>query len=273
MRKIDNARSITIEPITSIWCDFFKSEIEKDKLQNVYLYIDIKQLGFENKNIKSYTLFENSKPIALLYLYHNSLQLFCLKELNDCAAKKIAEFIIEKKVPRATGKTDAIRKIGKYINGVVTSGYIMQYIGADCSKSSTKAEESDLPEIAWLISNDKNFSGTYTYDSLVSQMSNRMINEGCASRIIKKDGKIVSHFAIFANSDEMVVVSGMVTHPDYRGMGLGSILVRDLSNEIRYTDNKIPILYCYEDEYYGWYQKLGYETIGTSSKFEVIYNE
>ena len=96
-----------------------------------------------------------------------------------------------------------------------------------------------------------------------------MQNQRCKNFIIKKDGIIVSHFATFAVANDIAVLSGMVTKNNYRGQGFGGELVKTLSSEIKYNDGITPILYCYEEEYYTWYQKLGYKTIGTSSKMEI----
>ena len=260
-----------IIPFTNEWDAFFRNEIIKDKFQNVYLYIDVAQLGFVNDNVESFIAFDNGKPMALLYIYYSSLQLFCVQKFSDSVAKEIAKFIFERKIIRVSGRTDEIDAVSNFLPCKITSGYIMSYTGEDCNKKSELAKETDLPEIAQLICSDKNLGNSYTYDSLILQMRNRMLNNGCKSRIIRIDGKIVSHFATFAVWDDIAVLSGMVTHPNYRNQGFGGILVRDLSNEVKYNDNKRPLLYCYEEQYYTWYQKLGYETIGKSSKIEVLF--
>ena len=77
----------------------------------------------------------------------------------------------------------------------------------------------------------------------------------------------MSHFATYAVTEDVAVMSGMITDPACRGQGLGGRLVKALSGHVR-AKGKTPVLYCYEEAYNTWYQKLGYTVIGTAAKLE-----
>lgn len=149
----------------------------------------------------------------------------------------------------------------------ITSGYIMKYDDRQFYPidNTCFATEKDFLEIAQLICTDPGMGRSYSVQGLCTQLLSRFKNDGCESICIKKDGKIVSHFAVYALANDIAVLSGMITKAEFRGMGLGGRLVKQLSSHL-VCSGRTPILYCYEDEYYSWYQKLGYQTIGLSSK-------
>lgn len=261
-----------IREYTSNDYSLLKNVVASDKFQNVYLYIDIKAYGFENKDIKTFVAYQNEELQAIIYIYHNSIQLFSTHDISDIISEEIAKFIFSQKITRVSGSISFIDAISTFIEGkcISTNGYIMCYenLGRTHSGNTFFATIEDYEEIATLIFNDPHLGSGYDYEDLLNQLKSRFLYDGCQSLCIKADDKIVSHFASYAVTDDVAVLSGMVTNPQYRKRGYGSMLVTDLSLHIE-EQGLTPILYCYEEEYFEWYKKLGYKIIGTSSKLEI----
>jgi len=248
-----------------------KNLVKENRFLNPYLYIDVSTEGFINSSVDTYLVESNGIIFCIIYFYHNSIQLLGLETLTISLRKELAKYIDDKNIKRVTGPREIINDIFLYMPRYHrTDGYIMLYKTSDINCCQVeKASLDELHEIAEIIYSDKHLGIGYTFDNLLEQLSYRMLYKNCNNYIIKKDNKIVSHFASYAVAEDFVILSGMVTRPEYRGRGYGSILVKALSSDVVLKDKKTPLLYCYENEYYTWYQKLGYQTIGTSSKLEI----
>lgn len=241
--------------------------IDRNQNQNIYLYVDSVTFGLKTKNICTYILSEKNVFYTIIYVYYNSVQLICLNELNDSLMTELVEFI--KPFRRISGPTQLLTKLNKFLFYRQTDGFIMEYHCDELSIYSVceQATKKDYQEIANLVCNDESFAGVYDIDNYIKQIGERHLEYNCENWIIRDNGNIVSHFATYAVGNLVAVLSGMVTKKGYRGKGFGSILVKHLSSRVASTGKK-AVIYCYEDYYLTWYQKLGYEIIGTSSKLE-----
>lgn len=254
--------------------DYLAKLIAYHKFENVYLYIDSIVYGFEDDNITTYVLEDKNKVAAIIYNYHNSLQILEIECPNSVLVEELYSYIERERIIRLSGSYSLLLRIfqkckTKYM---FSFGHIMKYKfdkNYIMSNQSYFATYDELDEVAKLIVDDPHLGKSYILSNLTLQLKSRYLHDGCENLCIKKDGIIISHFATYAIGEDVAILSGMVTKPEYRDKGYGSILVKDFSNYI-YKKGITPILYCYEEEYYTWYQKLGYETIGESAKLEMI---
>lgn len=245
------------------------------KTINAYLYIDVINFGFKADSIETYLLVDVEGIKAIMYEYYGSIQLLQIDQIGNHLLLEMRAFLLDNGYKRITGAKRIIDDISE--NGSTkwntTFGYIMEFDSKSkwYLKNAYKidfAQKTDFQEIASLICSDSGMGGSYSIDNLEKQLVNRYENDGCKNACIRLDGKIVSHFATYAITDDIAVLSGMVTDVHYRGRGLGSELVRYLS--LYMTQRNItPIIFCYEREYDTWYQKLGYRIIGESAKLEL----
>lgn len=253
--------------------DKVKEIINKAYLQNVYLSIDLTMYGFMNNNVNTYLAMEDGEISIIAYFYYQSAQLFEVRKPSVSLISDLVELLKAKQIVRVSGKTSLVKQLAKYMNCEITDGYIMEYVDQEQYgyDDTCFAKEEDLKEIAQLICMDNDLGKEYTVDGLSAQLSSRMKLDGCRNLIIKNEGKIVSHFASYAETKDMAVLSGMITRSEYRNCGYGSKLVRELSSLLKMQEKKNVFLYCYQDVYYSWYQKLGYVTVGESSKMIINY--
>ena len=91
-------------------------------------------------------------------------------------------------------------------------------------------------------------------------------------RVIVKDDEVISHTAIFNStlrSGDLVFkiggISAVGTHPDYRGKGLASEVMRDCINVMRESGCHLSFLWT---DRHGFYRNLGYEPSGSFCLFK-----
>ena len=247
--------------------------IKDHKNQNIYLYIDVMTYGFHNSQIRTYVSEIDGKALGIVYEYFGSLQLMTFGVVSETLVNDLVGFVSLNQNKRISGPKELIELLYKHVYAkyAITQGYIMKYTGekAEISEETSFADAKDFPEIADLICNDRNLGKGYDYENILNQLILRYNYEECENMIIRHNGKIVSHVASYAVLPELVIVSGMVTAPSYRNLGYGSKLIRSFSSYL-YQTGKLPVLYCYEEEYHSWYAKLGYDDIGLSAKLELI---
>lgn len=245
--------------------------IEKDIFQNIYLYIDIKVYGFSTENIKTYIFKKNSEIILILYKYYDTLQIFQNYELEKGQIEELCSFIKEHQFKMISGNLDLLSILESTLKKdyTITEGFIMKKsnIVNEFSDLSKIAVESDLENIAELICSDKNIGGHYTITNLKKQLLERMKDNDCKNLIIKVNNKIISHFGVYANIEELSVLGGLITDVNYRNFGYGKTILNDLTYLIQ-KENKLPIIYCYDEGLIKWYEKNGWEKVVSCAKLE-----
>lgn len=77
---------------------------------------------------------------------------------------------------------------------------------------------------------------------------------------VKQEGRLAAMAGTRLNIDGFTEVSGICTHPDFRGLGLASALSCHVASEIR-SRGDVPFLHAYADNHgaIALYRKLGYE--------------
>jgi predicted GNAT family acetyltransferase len=77
---------------------------------------------------------------------------------------------------------------------------------------------------------------------------------------IKLEGRLAAMAGTRLNLEGFTEVSGICTHPDFRGHGFASALSRQVAAEIR-SSGDVPFLHAYADNHgaIALYRKLGYE--------------
>ena len=247
--------------------------VQKNKYQNIYLYIDVLTYGVNAEAIRTFVSETKSEIQGIIYEYYDSLQLMSIGDISESFVVDISEMIIKNRIRRITGPEELVSVVYERLLPLykITRGYIMRYSGeiGVIADDVTFANADDFAEIAQLICQDSHLGKGYVFENIYRQLLDRYNNDKCENMIIRKDGIIVSHVATYAVLPEMVVVSGMLTAPQYRNQGYGKRLLSSFSSYLAQA-GKQPVLYCYEEDYHTWYEKLGYQDIGSSAKLDLI---
>ncbi len=116
-----------------------------------------------------------------------------------------------------------------------------------------KLEERDIREFIWI----KRLSGVDCEESEALRQLNEYLYLG-----IYRDGKLVSIGAAYVRLPEIWAIGGLYTHPDYRNLGLGTILSAELTKRAWWSGAK-AVLKVEEDNLPALkiFTKTGYKVV------------
>jgi len=244
------------------------SYFEQDLKNCLYSYIDLKKYGISNEDLKIYYYKENGKIAAVATSYYNGLQLFHYD--SDFPVNLTAELIHQLKPSIVSSTTPVIDLLSESFQEeyLVEKGFVTSLSHVLHPYKGThvvRATYGDLDEIAELICSDEGLGGHYTVFQLREQLLTRMEEDFGRNYIIRENGKIVCHAATYAEVDNLAVISGVITHPDYRGRGMALDLVTKLCEDLL-SEGKQPHLFYYTKDSERLYQKIGFDSPGNWGK-------
>lgn len=239
-------------------------ELEKDILNNVYMYIDILTYGLDNDFMDVWVCREENEIKQIVLKYYDSFQVYVAE--GEYCYTDILKLILEYQPAMVSGKADIIEKLYSKSNelsklyketyGVVL---IQPYVKLDKNIFSPElASKNDMEEIAQLICSDEGIGGHYDPVDLRDQLIRRYEDKTGRNYVIRKDGKIVAHYATYAEAPGIAVMGGLIVSQEYRGKGYARLLHSYLANTL-ITENKKAVLFCHEENALNMYLKLGAE--------------
>jgi uncharacterized protein len=238
------------------------SYFEQDLKNCLYSYIDLKKYGIANEDLKIYYYRENSKITAVATAYYNGLQLFHYN--SDFPVEASVSLIQELKPTIVSSTTSVIDLLSDSFleEYEVEKGFVTSLSKTTHSYDVTQVKRAtygDLDEIAEMICSDEGLGGHYTVFQLREQLLTRMEEDFGRNYIIRENGQIICHAATYAEVDNLAVISGVITHPDYRGKGLALELVTKLCNDLL-SEGKQPHLFYYTKDSEKLYKKIGFDS-------------
>lgn len=233
---------------------------EQDLTHCLYSYIDLKKYGINNPNLKIYYYEDKGKITAAAASYYSGLQLY---SNNGTLPVEETIKLIDSLKPSLIASAQNLIELIKdnFVNGYsLESGYVCGITSTThvCRKYEViRASYDDLEEISRLICSDKGVGGHYTINELKDQLRDRMEEGFGRNYIIRLDGKIVCHAATYAEISNLSVISGVITHSDYRGKGLALETVTKLCDDLL-AEGKHPHLFFYTKEAFSLYSRIGF---------------
>lgn len=246
---------------------------EKDLTHCLYSYIDLKKYGIDNPNLKIYYYEENGIIRSAATSYYNGLQLYSSD--GTMPVKETIDLINNLKPSLIASTQNNIDLIKDTFTGSYSleSGYVcgITSINSICSNYNIeRASYNDLDEIARLICSDEGVGGHYTVSELRKQLKDRMEEDFGRNYIIRLDGKIVCHAATYAEVSNLSVISGVITHANYRGRGLALEAVSRLCADLL-SEGKHPHLFFYTPEAFNLYSRIGFGSPSNWCKLSKIH--
>jgi predicted GNAT family acetyltransferase len=244
------------------------SYFEQDLTNCLYSYIDLKKYGIANEDLKIYYYKEDNQITAVATAYYNGLQLFHYNSEFPISATK--SLINELNPSIISSTTDVIELLSSSFAGSyeVEHGFVTSLSKTTHTYEVSQVKRAtfgDLDEIAELICSDEGLGGHYSVYQLREQLLTRMEEDFGRNYIIKQNGQIVCHAATYAEIDNLAVISGVITHPDYRGKGLALELVTKLCEDLL-SEGKQPHLFYYTKDSERLYKKIGFDSPSSWSK-------
>lgn len=236
---------------------------ETDLKNCLYSYIDLKQYGIQNENLQIFIYKNQDKLTTVATKYYNGLQLFHDKHFTFPVQSTVS--LIEKLKPSIISSTlDVIEILSPVFNEEweVEKGYVTSLshtLQEDFSYSIEEAAQNDLNEISRLICMDEGLGGHYSVPELEAQLCTRMKEKFGRNYVIRQNGTIICHAATYAEIDNLAVISGVITHPNYRSKGYAAALVSKLCKDLL-MEGKQPHLFYYTKEAKHLYEKIGFDS-------------
>lgn len=244
--------------------------IGSDKVKCPYLYADILQYRTQGENFNLWVLLNKNAIQGLVYRYYDTIHLYCKDELvvtdmgnliNGISPNCISgeEWLIEKLIPQLK---DPYRL---EIQHIVTIDHMLE---EKIRLPFVRATESDVPELAAVMMEDKVFYQVYTYDNLCRQMKDG-ISTGQRRVYILKDrlNKVLASISIYAETSDIVILGGLIVSQRAKGRGFGPIALTFASNLLLTEGKQIAGFVNIEnDDSVIMHKEMGFKFIGKHVK-------
>ncbi len=214
--------------------DAILTYLRRDIPNCIYMYIDIGKYGLDNPHMHVW-LDEDADGLRLAVMqYYNSIQLYSLAD--DWDVDGVAALVLEKRVSVVNGRLAMLERLFPLCSELyeLHAGEVFRFtdhIHKESGVTVEHAAESDFPEIARLVCSDRIFAH-YTPESLAAQLLERQRSGMGRSVVIRRDGRIIAHIAVFADYGGIAVPSALIVHPDYRDYPYGSLIESYLLMEL-----------------------------------------
>ncbi len=240
--------------------------IGEDKYKCFYLYMDMKEYGAQGPDVGLWMCGEGARIDGVMYRYFDTLHLYS----REIFPQREALAMIEQLRPKCvTGEQSSIDPLkGKTtdayayeLSHIITTDKLMD---GKSDLSVQQAGKADVPEIARLMMKEPIYNSVYTYESLCEQLENR-IDSGFGRLFVMRepDGRLVATNATSAETEELAVISGLVTDTEMRGHGLGRAITASTWNLVL-TEGKRGLAYLGADNEntLSLHHKMGYDFLG-----------
>ncbi len=215
-------RKLTDEAVRQKILESVKKNIERC----VYLGIDLEVYGLEWPDVEFFYSERDGETDLVVMHYYDSVRMFSPTGVWN--AQECAELIRPFRPLAICGEKSMIEKISELFPdydaeyGTVIAD--MQYRKFPQFRLVSEAAEEDIPEIAQLMFSTEEFSRNNTLEGLERQLRDRMKMGMGRDYIIRENGVIAAHTAIYAECGSAAVESGLVVHEDYKKKFYGLII-------------------------------------------------
>ena len=192
----------------------------------LYLAIDLEVYGLAHPDVEFYYSEEAGEIHTVLMKYYDTIQLYSPGE--DWDAEQYCSFILGFKPLAVCAKKSMIEELEPLLSDyeseygiVIADNKYMEFKQFAMVEQATLA---DVREIAELIYSTEEFSKNNSVDVLEKQLADRLEMGMGRNFIIREDGRIVAHTAIYAECGNAAVESGLVVHENYKRKFYGMII-------------------------------------------------
>lgn len=225
--------------------------LKKEVADCLYMYIDILNYGIASDNMTVWFQEQDGQIELVVMKYYDSLQLYSHKRGIDVVP--VLELMRDHPVLMISARRDIIEQIASVCSDYsATYGSVFDvshsHRGVEANVSEKKetiaeigkekaieviwATETDTKEIAELICTDASFRANYNVDNLAAQLAERIRTHTGRSVVIRIEGRMVAHFASYAETEGIAVLSGLVVLPEYRNKGVIEVLSAYMAGQL-----------------------------------------
>lgn len=239
-----------------------------DRVLCFYLYMDMMQYGAENENMDLW-LCDDGGIRAVFYRYHDAIHMF---SRGDWPQAEVEDFFRRHPAKVVSMSEEDARTLAPLFPGY---GLELSHV-ITATKTMTGREDLDIRPagredagaIAALMMRDATYNTVYNYDELYEQTIERLESGFGRLFVIRRDGRVIATNCTAAETEDMAVISGLVTDPAERGQGLGRAITAYTWNLVR-SEGKMGLahLACDNDNTVRLHRQMGYDFLGVRARF------
>lgn len=222
-------------------------ELHHNITENIYLYLNILNYGVTNQSVQTWINRTPTGIDTIVLKYHDSFQIY---SADTCDVEAIIDLIRQYTPAMISSNARLIRMISQSAAKLYNPAYgyvlIQPYTGTSCDPEPLFATEEDIEEIAHLVCSDAEVGGHYDEHDLREQFRSRLKDGTGRHCYIRMNGRIVAHYATYAEAPNIAVMGGLVVLPPYTGRGFARILHCYLADEL-IMEHRLPVLFCHEN--------------------------
>ncbi len=210
--------------------------LSSDVANCIYIVIDVSSFGLEGEAV-SVELDElpDGSIRGLVMRYYDSYQVYSRDRSFDVLA--VADLARAEHTLRISAPRWIAEELERTLDGyTLECGVVVDltsYRAFEAAEPILEATVDDVPEIVDLLMTDEMWAKTNDRNAMIRQFRDRMESGAGRSWIIRKDGTMVAHLAIAAETDDFMVASYTIVHPDFRDVPYGAMLDSYLINTAR----------------------------------------
>lgn len=242
--------------------------IGKDRVMCFYLYMDMLQFGAENENMDLW-LCDDGGIKAVFYRYYDCLHMF---SRGGWPTAEVEDFLRQNTRKVVTMSQEDAKALGHLFAGfeseesyVITASKLMS--GRE-DLEIAQAGKEDAGAIADLMMCDSIYNTVYTRDELYAQTLERLESGFGRLFVIRKGDAVIATNCTAAETEDLAVISGLVTDPRERGQGLGRAITAYTWNLVK-NEGKMGLahLACDNDNTIRLHRAMGYDFLGIRTRF------
>lgn len=237
----------------------------------LYLYLDLKQYGFQSDTVIAYIQHSYGKIESVLLKYHTCLHVF--SKDNDFNAEELASFFYENGFSMIYSTKTIANAIFSALplniaNRVeVTNGWVARIKNVDNEPEwiAVSAEDGDFAQIVDLIYEDEDIGKSYDYEDLAKQIAERNREGYARNLVIKQDDLVIAHACTNAEFENIAVVAELIVRKSYRRNGYASEIWREICS-LLLAEGKEVYSFYYSEESRRLHKKIGFFEVCEWSK-------
>ena len=240
--------------------------IGEGKYQCFYLYMDLLEYGAQGPDVGLWISGEDDEIYGVAYRYFDTLHLYSRERFPRQEALALIEQLRPKCVTGTQETIDRLRgrttdTYAYELSHIITTSRLMD---GKSDLAVQPAGADDVPEIAALMMKEPIYNTVYTYESLCEQLKNRL-KTGFGRLFAMRDetGRLVATNATSAETEELAVISGLVTDTELRGRGLGRAITASTWNLVLKEGRRgLAFLGAENENTLALHKKMGYDFLG-----------
>lgn len=242
--------------------------IGDDRVMCFYLYMDMMEYGAENENMDLW-ICDDGGIKAVFYRYHDALHMF---SRGAWPKQEVEDFLRENRRKVVTmGKEDAEALGQLFADWETEDSFVItapKYMTGREDLDIAPAGREDAGAIADLMMRDSIYNTVYTREELYEQTLERLESGFGRLFVIRKGDRVIATNCTAAETEDLAVISGLVTDPTERGQGLGRAITAYTWNLVK-REGKMGLahLACENGNTIRLHRAMGYDFLGIRTRF------